>query len=66
MEDMGFDLLISFGFYYLFKKGNISWRGGWMSQERLERVGVGGFYVYVHLEACGHFMIVSITAIGDS
>jgi hypothetical protein len=43
MEEMGFDLLRLFGCYFLFKEGDISWRGGGMSQERLERVGIGSF-----------------------
>jgi hypothetical protein len=35
MEEMGFDLLRIFGCYFLFKEGEISWRGvGFMSQER--------------------------------
>jgi hypothetical protein len=50
MEDMGFDLLRIYGFYFLFKEGEISWRRvGFMSQERLERVGAGSFPVCVHL-----------------
>jgi hypothetical protein len=43
MEEMGFNLLRLFGCYFLFKEGDISWSGGWMSQERLERVGIGNF-----------------------
>jgi hypothetical protein len=39
MEEMGFDLLRLFECYFLFKEGEISWRRGFMSQERLERVG---------------------------
>jgi hypothetical protein len=49
MEEMGFDLLRLFGCYFLFKEGDISWRRGFMSQERLERVVAGSFPVCVHL-----------------
>jgi hypothetical protein len=28
MEEMGFDILRLFGFYFLFKEGDISWRKG--------------------------------------
>jgi hypothetical protein len=50
MKEMGFDLLRIFGCYFLFNEGEISWRRvGFMSQERLERVGAGSFPVCVHL-----------------
>jgi hypothetical protein len=42
MEEMRFDLLRLFGCYFLFKEGDISWRGGFMIQER---VGAGSFPV---------------------
>jgi hypothetical protein len=66
METIGLYLLRLFGCYFCFKEGDISWRGGFMSQERLERVGAGNFPVCVHLKACGNFMIGRINAIGDS
>jgi hypothetical protein len=43
MAEMGFNLLMLFGCYFLFKEGEISWIRVGMSQERLERVGVGSF-----------------------
>jgi hypothetical protein len=46
MEEMGFNLLRLFLCYFIFKEGEISWRGGFMSQER---VGAGSFLVCVHL-----------------
>jgi hypothetical protein len=40
MEEMGFDLLRLFGCYFLFKEGYLLEKEvGFMSQERLERVG---------------------------
>jgi hypothetical protein len=43
MKQMGFDLLRIFLCYFLFKRGGRSWiRVGFMSQERLERVGDPG------------------------
>jgi hypothetical protein len=41
MEEMGFDLLILFGCYFLFKKGDISWRWVGFMSKRDERA-VGG------------------------
>jgi hypothetical protein len=41
MEEMGFDLLRLFGCYFLFKEGEISWRGVGFMSKRDERV-VGG------------------------
>jgi hypothetical protein len=50
MEEMGFDLLrfIWMSIVYLNKEISLGESAG-MSQERLERVGVGNFFAYVHL-----------------